>query len=106
MKAAGSKIDGTYNGQDLANYAEAKAQSPSDTKRRILESMSQVKEYSWQPTCKCNAEKVPSLVLDPFAGAGTTLWVAKKLNRRAIGFELSEEYCQLSVDRLRQQVML
>ncbi len=64
-------------------------------------------EYKgWQPTCKCNADKVPSLVLDPFAGAGTTLWVAKKLNRKAVGYEISEEYCQLIVERIRQQVMI
>ncbi len=59
----------------------------------------------WQPTCKCNADKVASIVLDPFAGAGTTLWVAKKLGRRAVGYELSEEYCQLASERNRQQVM-
>lgn len=64
------------------------------------------KTIGWQPTCKCNADKVPSVVLDPFSGAGTTLWVAKKLNRRAIGFEISEEYCQLAVERMRQQVMM
>jgi site-specific DNA-methyltransferase (adenine-specific) len=32
------------------------------------------------------------LVLDPFAGSGTTLAVAKKLKRRYLGFELSPEY--------------
>jgi len=54
----------------------------------------------WQPTCKCNADKVPSIVLDPFAGAGTTLKVALQLGRNAVGYELSSEYCQMIRDRL------
>jgi len=40
------------------------------------------------------------LVLDPFAGSGTTLAVAKKLGRRFLGFELSKEYCQQTRKRL------
>ncbi len=32
------------------------------------------------------------LVLDPFTGSGTTLAVAKKLNRQYLGFELSKDY--------------
>jgi len=39
-------------------------------------------------------------VLDPFAGSGTTLAVAKKLRRHFLGFELSENYWQQIRTRL------
>jgi site-specific DNA-methyltransferase (adenine-specific) len=41
------------------------------------------------------------VVLDPFAGSGTTLAVAKKLNRRWIGCELSVDYVRSATDRLK-----
>lgn len=40
------------------------------------------------------------LVLDPFAGSGTTLAVAKKLGRQWVGFELSKEYVKKVQARL------
>lgn len=40
------------------------------------------------------------LVLDPFAGSGTTLAVAKKLGRRYLGFELSKDYAARVESRL------
>jgi site-specific DNA-methyltransferase (adenine-specific) len=41
------------------------------------------------------------LVVDPFAGSGTTLAVAKKLGRRWLGIELSADYVQKANARLR-----
>lgn len=45
------------------------------------------------------------LVLDPFAGSGTTLVAARQLNRRAIGIELDRRFCDVIVDRLKAQAM-
>jgi site-specific DNA-methyltransferase (adenine-specific) len=40
-------------------------------------------------------------VFDPFMGAGSSLVVAKKLNRRFAGVEIEKEYCLLAAKRLR-----
>lgn len=42
------------------------------------------------------------LVVDCFAGSGTTLAVARKTGRRSIGIELREDQCQRIVERLSQ----
>jgi site-specific DNA-methyltransferase (adenine-specific) len=45
------------------------------------------------------------IVLDPFLGSGTTAVAAKKLNRKCIGIEIEERYCEIAANRCRQMVM-
>ena len=45
-------------------------------------------------------------VLDCFLGSGTTAVACKQLNRNFIGIELSEKYCEIARERLRQGILI
>ncbi len=60
-----------------------------------------VETKGWEAGCACNAgEPQPCRVLDPFAGAGTTLLAAVRMGRAAVGIELNEKYIDLARKRL------
>ena len=70
-------------------YAVHPTQKPEDIVAPLL-------QYSVPPG---------GLVVDPFAGSGTTLAVARKTGRRAIGIEICEAYCEIAAKRLEQEVL-
>lgn len=57
----------------------------------------------WRDTCECKAPKKPCVVLDPFAGTGTTGEVAMKHGRSAILLELNPKYVEFIKERCGQQ---
>jgi site-specific DNA-methyltransferase (adenine-specific) len=67
-------------------YAIHPTQKPEDIVRPLI-------EYSCPPG---------GTVLDPFAGSGTTLEVARQLGRNAIGIDLNPQYVKLAHQRLHE----
>jgi DNA modification methylase len=64
-----------------------------------LPSLRQEVLHSLSPCC--GAPLVPATILDPFAGSGTSLFVAEELGRDWIGIDISREYEGLIRKRLK-----
>ncbi|MGC1931319.1 MAG: DNA methyltransferase [Candidatus Nitrosopolaris sp.] len=84
----------------MKDYDSARAQNPSDTKRRLLESMKKLSEPV-MTDCNCCAPFESGICLDPFMGSGTTAHVSLKLARRFVGVELNHDYIELAMSRLK-----
>jgi DNA modification methylase len=69
--------------------------------KRTNEGMRHTREVGELARCDCFAPTRPGVVLDVFAGTGTTAVVAKGLGRDFLGIELNPAYVKLATDRLR-----
>jgi DNA modification methylase len=59
------------------------------------------RDDGWGQDCGCETDETePGIVLDPFAGAGTTCMVAKDLGRRFVGIDLNPEYVAIAQKRV------
>lgn len=55
----------------------------------------------WSQSCDCDTDHTKAgIVLDPFAGAGTTPLVAKNLGRRFVGIDLNPDYVAMAQHRV------
>jgi DNA modification methylase len=60
----------------------------------------------WQPSCAHDDDTGRSVILDPFAGAGTTGLVALRHDRSFLGVELNPAYADMARERIRQDAPL
>ncbi len=90
--------DPEYNGYE--RYPKAKLYFPVDYgKKRFHPTQKPVALLQYLIRTYTNPG---DLILDNVIGSGTTLLAAQNEGRQAIGIELSEDYCKIAVDRLRQ----
>ena len=93
----GDKINNQYNCHALLHCKQSADalqdiwwKHPSQKPIRLMKKL--VKKFS----------NTDNMIFDPFMGSGTTLKAAKELERRAIGIEISERYCEIAAMRLGQ----
>ncbi|MGI0150461.1 MAG: DNA methyltransferase [Thermoplasmata archaeon] len=70
--------------------------SPGRSPPRVVDA-----DVSW-PGCKCRPA-LPAIILDIFAGSGTSLVAARSLYRRSIGIELNAEYVKIAEGRIAEE---
>ena len=80
----------TFNGQSKKGAGGHPAAFPIELPRRCI------KLFSF----------VGDTVLDPFLGSGSTLIAAHLNKRRGIGVDIDKKYCDIAIDRLRQEAKL
>lgn len=69
------------------------------TSKTTLHMQRKVTTEGWEASCSCGAKKKRALVLDPFAGTGTTGIVAREEDRNFVGLDLSHNYLLMARKR-------
>jgi site-specific DNA-methyltransferase (adenine-specific) len=107
----------TKGGSKGAHLGEARTRRYEDDGRRLMRSVIEVANLHKRgihPTEKPVGILQPlieyacppgGLVIDPFAGSGSTLETARLSGRRAIGIEADEKYCEHAARRLSQATL-
>ena len=97
VRAGKGHVSYGYKGGSKHQQSEKSAVSSwsqNFVKDGLIPGMAYKQETIGWTDCGCNAGFEPGIVLDPFAGRGTVLIMAKKLGRHYVGYELKKEYVE------------
>ncbi|MFA5730766.1 MAG: DNA methyltransferase [Acidithiobacillus sp.] len=92
-----------YKGVAIKDYSNALAQNPSESKRRILQSMRKIRFLKGYSHCICEKPYYEhGFGFDPFMGIGNTALSLLNLNRMYMGIDLNEEYVKISRKNIKK----
>ncbi|WP_199335740.1 PmeII family type II restriction endonuclease [Nostoc sp. FACHB-110] len=94
-----SKVDSGF-GKNISNWVERKMAYPTNVLHLATECGNKNHSAAFPKTLPSWFIKlftdVDDVVLDPFAGSGTSCVAAKELGRNYVGIEIKREYCELA----------
>ena len=92
----GGYVPNVYEGPVVAGFQCANGETRQHPTQKPLWLMSALIEQHTQPG---------DTILDPYAGSGTTLAAARRMDRKVVGIEQDERYCEVIAKRLAQGVL-
>ena len=101
MKKSGSSADADITAEEFKSWVTAKWNIPPETRMKEYGHPAMFPEHLAERVLKLFSFK-NDIVLDPFNGAGTTAAAAKKTNRRYLGIDISQDYCNTAEKRLAE----
>ena len=100
MKKPGDKEKIDISGEEFKNWVYGKWSIATEKNMKEFDHPSMFPEELARRVMKLFSYQ-EDVILDPFAGSGTTPVVAKKNNRYYLGIDVSQEYCDIAEKRLQ-----
>lgn len=101
LKKDGDPSNIDITGDEFKKWTNAKWSIAPETRMGVFGHPAMFPEELVERSLKLFSYK-GDIILDPFSGAGTTATVAKRLGRRYLGIDISQEYCEVAEKRLNE----